>query len=75
MSDNFLTKAKFTKMVEKEVLSKKLTYMDAVIHICENNDIDLEDVRKFIAVSVKDKIEAEAMTLKFLPQSNTLPID
>jgi len=75
MSDNFLTKAKFTKMVEKEVMAKKLTYMDAVIHICDNNDIDLEDVRKFIAVSVKDKIEAEAMTLNFLPQSNMLPID
>lgn len=75
MSDNFLTKAKFTKMVEKEVMSKKLTYMDAVIDICDRNDIDLEDVRKFIAVSVKDKIEAEAMNLNFLPQSNTLPID
>lgn len=75
MSNNFLTKTKFTKMVEKEVMTKKLSYMEAVIDICDRNDIDLEDVRKFIAGAIKDKIEAEAMSLNFLPQSNVLPID
>lgn len=75
MEDNFLTKSRFTKMVEKEVISKKMTYMDAVIAICDDNDIDLEDVRKFITSSIKDKIEAEAMKLNFLPQSNMLPVD
>jgi len=75
MDDNFLTKSKFTKMVEKEVISNKMSYMEAVISICDDNNIDLEDVRKFITSSIKDKIEAEAMRLNFLPQSNMLPVE
>lgn len=49
--------------------------MDAVIHICEDVDLELEDVRKFISPSVKEKLEAEAMKLNFLPSGNTLPVD
>jgi len=75
MDEQFLTKSKFTKMVEKEVMAKKVSYMDAVIGICDQNNIDLEDVRKFVNASLKDKIEAEAMKLNFLPQGNSLPID
>lgn len=75
MNDQFLTKSKFTKMVEKEVIHKKMSYMDAIINVCENNNIDLEDVRKFVNTHLKDKLEAEAMKLNFLPQTNSLPID
>lgn len=75
MNDQFLTKSKFSTMVEQVVLTHKISYMDAVIEICTTNNIDLEDVRKFIATSIKDKIEAEAMQLNFLPQANTLPVD
>lgn len=75
MDENFLTKSKFTKMVEKEVISNKMSYMEAVISICDDNNIDLEDVRKFITSSIKDKIEAEAMKLNFLPQPNMLPVE
>lgn len=75
MNDQFLTKSKFTKMVEQVVINRKTTYMEAVIEICDVNNIELEDVRKFIAATIKDKIEAEAMHLNFLPQSNTLPVD
>jgi len=49
--------------------------MDAVIDVCQSNDVELEDVRKFITPIIKDKIAAEAMRLNFLPRQNTLPID
>jgi hypothetical protein len=49
--------------------------MDAIIHVCDDVDLDLEDVRKYIAPAIKDKLEAEAMNLNFLPKGNTLPID
>jgi len=48
--------------------------MDAIIHICSDIDIDLEDVRRFISPVIKEKIEAEAMTLNYLPRQNTLPV-
>jgi hypothetical protein len=49
--------------------------MDAIIHACDNIDLDLEDVRKYIAPAIKDKLEAEAMHLNYLPRGNTLPVD
>ena len=49
--------------------------MEAVIHLCTENDVELEEVRKFISPVIKNKIEAEAMRLNFLPRGNELPIE
>jgi|TARA_B100001093_G_scaffold277143_1_gene264863 hypothetical protein len=48
--------------------------MDAIIHLCEENNIEIEDIRKYISPVIKNKIEAEATNLNFLPQQNCLPI-
>lgn len=74
IEEQFLTKSKFSKLIEENVKETRSSYMDAVIDICSNLDIDLQDCRKFISPTIKDKIEAEAMTLNFLPRQNTLPI-
>jgi hypothetical protein len=71
----FLTKQRFTKLIEDVVQRLNVSYMDAVINVCNDHDVDLEDVRKFITPIIKDKIQAEAMHLNFLPRANTLPFD
>lgn len=68
----FLNKNRFTKLVEKTVSDLKIPYMDAVLHLCEKNDIDPEDVSKFISPIIKGKLEAEAMGLNFLPKTNSI---
>jgi|TARA_X000001388_G_scaffold51862_1_gene37617 UDP-glucose 6-dehydrogenase len=68
----FLNKNRFTKLVENTVYDLKISYMDAIIHLCEKNDIELEDINKFISPIIKGKIEAEAMGLNFLPKTNSL---
>jgi len=72
IEEKFLNKSKFTEIVEETVIEKQLSYMDAVLYICDMNSIDLEDVKKFISPIIKGKIEAEAMALNFLPKQNTL---
>ena len=72
MSEEFLTKSKFSKMIEESVIDKKLSYMDAILDICEKNNIEPEDVRKFVSPIIKDKLEAEAMSLNLLPKTNSL---
>jgi len=72
---NFLTKAKFATMVEQTVTKKQMSYMDAVVHLCEENDIDPLDVKKFISVIIKDKIAGEAVTLNLLAGGNQLSFD
>jgi len=72
IEENFLTKSKFTKLIEKTVSELKLSYMESVLHLCDKNDIEPEDVKKFISPIIRDKIEAEAMNLNFLPKQNSL---
>jgi hypothetical protein len=46
--------------------------MDAILHLCEENNIEPEDIKKFISPIIKGKVEAEAMQLNFLPKKATL---
>ena len=72
MNEDFLSKSKFSKMIEEAVVQKKLSYMDAILDICDKNDIEPEDVRKFVSPIIRDKLEAEAMSLNLLPKTNSL---
>ena len=69
---NFMNKKKFTRMVEDCVRTKSMSYMDTVVYLCEQNNLEIEDVKKYIAISIKEKIELEAMKLNFLEKSGSL---
>jgi len=72
-----LTKNTFSKMIEETVKEKNLSYIDAIVHLCEKNNIELEDTKKYISNVIKNKIEVEAQKLNFIPskpKGNELPI-
>jgi hypothetical protein len=71
MSD-FLNKSKFTQLIEKTVVELKISYMEAILYLCDKNEIDPADVNKFISPIIKGKLEAEAMNLNFLPKTNSI---
>ena len=50
IEENFLTKSKFTKLVESTVTELKIPYMEAVLYLCEKNDMEPEDMKKFICL-------------------------
>jgi len=75
VEENFLTKSKFSKLVEQTVFEKRLSYMDAIVWLCEKHNIEIEDCRKFINPIIKDKLEAEARRLNFLPRTNELSFE
>ena len=72
IENDFMNRAKFSKMVEEQVIAKKLGWIDAVVEVCDINNMDPEDVKKFISPVIKEKIEAEAMKLNYLPRQNEL---
>jgi len=72
LEEQFLTKPKFSKLVEQTVFDKQISYMDAIIWLCEEHSIEIEDIRKFISPIIRDKLEAEARKLNFLPRINEL---
>lgn len=71
----FMTKVKFSKIVEQVVLEKSLPYIDAVLYVCEQNGIDVEDSKKYVSNVIKSKLEAEAMSLNFIAKSAELPFE
>ena len=62
--------------IESIVKDKRITYMDAVIDYCNNNDIDLSTVNPMINKSLKEKIKSEAINLKMIKEKKggTLPV-
>lgn len=68
----FMNRASFTKLIEDAVHSRNMTYLDAIVLICSEQGIELEDVKKFVSPVIKDKLEAEAIGLNLLPRQNTL---
>lgn len=76
IEDIVLTKKRFSKMVEEQVKDNPdLTYMEAVLVICEERVIDPMDVGRLISPMIRDKIEAEAMNANLVKGGgNRLPI-
>jgi hypothetical protein len=72
--DNILTKKRFSKLVEERVEKRKMAYMDAVLEICEEREIDPGEIGKLVSPIIKDKIEAEAVNLRMMKGGNQLPI-
>lgn len=69
-----MTKKRFTKMIEEQVCTSELSYMDSIIHLCEKHTMELEDIKKFLSLSIIENLESEAMQLNFLEKQNTLDV-
>ena len=65
---------RFTSAVESIRKRFKISYIDAIIHYCDEKQIELEIVDELITPTLKEKIAAEAVELNFLPKSGILPV-
>jgi hypothetical protein len=72
MSLEFPTKQSFALLIEKVVRDEKMTYIEAILHLCEEREIDPLDIGKLISPAIKSKVEAEAMRSNLLPKSNSI---
>ena len=61
-------------MIEEMVAEKHLTYMDACLEFCKDNNIEPESLGRLVNKSLKQKIQVEAENLHFLQKSSTLPL-
>jgi len=64
----------FTTEIENIVKDKNLTHMEAVLWYCQNEGIEPDTVGSLISKGLKQKIEANARELNFLPKQAQLPI-
>ena len=65
----------FSLEIEKIVQAKRgISYMDAVLKYCDDNEIDPGSVGSLISKPLKDKIAIEAQNLNYLPKTGQLPV-
>ena len=77
MSGDDLNKKTFSRLVETYVRTHKgCPYMDAIIDVCDKNEIDLRDSKKLISKEIIQHVEFEAKELNLLQggHSTMLPI-
>lgn len=71
LEDKFFCPSKFAQEIENLVqVNAEMNYIDAIIHFCEQNNIDVESVPKLISKPLKEKIKYEAMELNFLKKTS-----
>lgn len=66
-----LTKQEFAIAIENYVKQKDMGYLEAIIHYCDSNGLEADDVHKLVVGSLKEKLEAEAQRNNLLPKSST----
>ena len=70
LESKFFSAAGFAQEIESLVQKNKdMNYIDAIIHFCDQNSIDVENVPKLISKPLKEKIKYEAQELNFLKRT------
>ena len=64
----------FTSTIENIAKEKQLTHMEAVLFYCNEEGIEPDSVGYLISKGLKEKIEANARELNFLPKQAQLPV-
>ena len=67
----------FSLIIEGVVKDKRpITYMDAILWYCEDNQIEVESVGRLISKALKEKIQVEASKANLIkiPETGKLPV-
>jgi hypothetical protein len=55
--------------VEKIAYENSMNYIDAIVHYCESNEIEIESVSKLISKPLKEKLKYDAQRLNFMKKT------
>ncbi|QIN97236.1 late promoter transcriptional accessory protein [Synechococcus phage S-H25] len=68
LEDKFLTPTKFSLEIERLVKRSNglITYIDAVVTYCQENEIELETVPKLMTKPLKERLRHEAERLNYM---------
>ena len=70
--DKFMTQSKFSSLVEDVVKNSNglVNYIDAVVVVCDEYEIEVETVNKLISRPLKDKIKYNAQQLNYAKKTS-----
>jgi hypothetical protein len=65
-----ITRQELIIKTERLVRTDGLTYIEALLQISEDLDVDPEDLGKLVGGPLKDKVELDAMNKNFIPRTS-----
>lgn len=66
-----ITKEQLALQTEVLVHKDKMSYAEAICHLCEEKQIDPEDMAKLVKGVLKSKLEAEAMDRNIIKRTTS----
>ena len=70
IASKFLTPQKFAMEIEKIVANDELNYIDAILHYCETNNLEVESITKLISKPLKERLKWDAIRLNFMKKTS-----
>ena len=70
IESKFLTPSKFAIEIEKIVSNEKLNYIDAIVHYCEVNELEVDSITKLVSKPLKEKLKWDATRLNFMKRTS-----
>ena len=68
------TSNEFYQKINQLVDDTKLSYMDAILHYCDQNGMEPETAAQLVNAKLKAQIREEAEELNFFPKTAKLPL-
>ena len=67
-----MTEARFSMEIERLVKTSNglITYVEAVVTYCQENDIELETVPKLLSKPLKERLRHEAQRFNFIKKTS-----
>ena len=70
IESKFLTPIKFSMEIEKIVAEEGFNYIDAIVHYCDINSLEVESVTKLISKPLKERLKWDAIRLNFMKKTS-----
>ena len=70
IESKFLTPQKFAIEIEKIVAEENLNYIDAIVHYCDMNSLEIESITKLVSKPLKERLKWDAIRLNFMKKTS-----
>jgi hypothetical protein len=70
IENKFLTPSKFALEIEKIVAEENCNYIDAIVHYCEINKLEVDSITKLISKPLKERLKYDAINLNFMKRTS-----
>ena len=70
IESKFLTPSKFALEIEKIVAEEKINYIDAIVHYCEINELEVDSITRLVSKPLKERLKWDAIRLNFMKKTS-----